>query len=136
MFLEMFVLFIVTCLVALIVTRSVPLDDRTPNGRLIAIAIISIGGPIAFKLSEYILGSILGFIFGFILAFIPIIGGLVALLLGGVAFWLLVSCTLDKYFNVEYDGSYRLTAWIVITSLVISYVGAGLFYGLAPHFLN
>lgn len=51
------------------------------------------------------------------------------ILLGVVAFWLVVVFTLDHYFEVHYDQSYAITGQIVLVSIVVWLV-VGLAAGL------
>jgi len=74
-----------------------------PEGSKIlsASAIIAVGGPLAFNL----------------LYWFP--GGLIGLVLGFAAFWIITTCTLDYFLDVHYDQSYAITGHIVTVCLFL-----------------
>lgn len=75
---------------------------RPPAGRLVSVLpIMAVGGPLAFQIPMWFPGGLLG------------------VLLGITAFWLVVVLTLDHFFDVHYDQSYAITGQIVGISVLI-----------------
>ncbi len=97
---SVFIKMAVTGIVALVVSMSI---YPKPTGRSISRAtpIMAVAGSVAFQLFMYIPGGFLG------------------VLIGTGAFWLVVTFTMDHYFEVHYDQSYAHTLQIVGISLVV-----------------
>ena len=90
------------------------LDPKPEKQRLLrSTLIIAVGGSLAFQVPMWF----------------P--GGLIGILLAIAAFWIVVSCTLDHYFEVHYDQSYGFTGQIVGISVLL-----WLIVGLGIHFLS
>lgn len=84
--------------------------------RLKSTALITICGTLAFQLPMWLFN------------------GLIGVLLGLMGFWLVVTFTLDHFFDIDYDKSYALTGrivgtsvlvWLIIGAVILSYDALG-----------
>lgn len=94
---------VIVGVVAFFVTRSIIGLGyvSSKNNSLKSILIISIGGALAFQLPFWLLNGVVG------------------LIIGIVAFWLVVTFTLDAFFDVDYEKSYTFTGQIVGVSMLV-----------------
>jgi hypothetical protein len=98
---NVFLKMVVTAIVAFGVFKILVIPASGPAKSLPAIAIIAVGGPLAFSIGAWILGGLIGAIVGIVL------------------FWLVVTLTLDQFSNVHYDQSQAYTGEIVIISVIL-----------------
>jgi len=100
-------------LVAPIAIRML-LEQKAEKQRLLwATLVMAVGGSLGFQ----------------VFLWLPL--GFVGLVPGFVAFWVIVSCTLDHYFDVHYEESYAYTGQIVGISVLL-----WLIVGVAIYFLS
>jgi len=91
----------ITALVAPIVI-SMMVYPRPAGGKILAATgLIAVAGTLGFSLLMWFPGGIIGVILGF------------------AAFWVITGCVLDHFFDVHFDQSYAITGQIVGISVVV-----------------
>lgn len=100
---------LVSIVASMVIRTSVSQESDVSNNRNLRSALlIAVCGTLAFQLSMWLLNGL-------------------GILVGVVAFWLVVTSVLDHFFNIDYDRSYMFTGqivglsvltWIIIGSVV------------------